>query len=123
MLYFGQRLLAIGDAEPDELGFIITSGSVRSEIEILKSVVSEKAVAIIEAQEPEEQIQLAFSWVEVALMSVFQPPEKRLRKFFDELDDKQKSELDQLPPDERKLQLNKKYLNWSKTRSSRGSTK
>jgi hypothetical protein len=119
VMHFGQMLLAIGKSKPDELSFIITSGSVRSEIEILKSVVSQKAVSIIESQPAEEQIQLAFSWVQVALMSVFRAPEQRLQEYFDQLSDEEKAALDQLPPDQRKLQLKKQYLDWSKTRRNR----
>ena len=121
VMHFGQMLLAIGKSKPDELSFIITSGSVRSEIEILKSVVSQKAVSIIESQKDEEQIQLAFSWVQVALMSVFRAPEERLQEYFDQMTDEEKAALDQLPPDQRKLQLKKQYLDWSKTRRSRTS--
>lgn len=113
-LFAGEMLLAVGNASHEQLKFIIDDGNYEgSEVEILKSVVSEEAREIIESQQSEERIQLLFNWIEVALQSSSQKPEARaarLKNYFEnEMDEDERSSLDLYPPKQRKSEINKRF--------------
>lgn len=118
---YGQMLVALGETEGIPLTDVYGGKSKDAFLAQLKSVLTPEGVAAIEQDTNAEEVEFVFKWIKAALEAEWQPMAIQLKKFFDEeLTERERSELDRYPPEQRKQILRQKFERHSNINSRPG---